>query len=82
MPDLSLIPTSGVRLTILPADGNQISRGRIRLEVDGPLVRAWRRRDVIAEGTPTLVTQQNSRVVEILMEDGARWLTSGCSCGG
>ncbi len=81
MPDLSLVPTSGIRLTVLPPDGNQWSRGRVRIENHDGYLRAFRRRDIVAEGTPVEVTRQNARIIEIVMDDGTRWLTSGCGCG-
>lgn len=81
MIDLSLVPTSGVRLTVQYPEGGHISRGHVRIEtVDDGSLRAWRRRDIIASGIPVEVTRQNARVIEVKMSDGQVWLTSGCGC--
>lgn len=80
--DLSLVPTSGIRLTVTTAEGDQWARGRVRIEQADGVLTAWRRRDVLATGTPVEVTRTNARIVEIVMADGSKWLTSGCGCGG
>lgn len=80
--DLSLVPTTGVRLTVQLPDGAHWSRGHVRIEsVDDGSLRAWRRRDIIATGVPVEVNRQNARVVEVKMSDGQVWLTSSCGCG-